>query len=280
MTDTAFQLEDKVIEREKDPSRYAFRVEPTGRQVTVTLGGVVVARSRRVQLLHESKHMPVYYFPAEDVRMDLLAPSGRSKDLPVRGTARYFDITVGQTRVSDGAWIHESPEAPAEALRGMVAFYWAKMDRWFEEDDEVYKHPRDPYHRVDVLSSSRHVQVVMLGQVVAETRRPRLLFETGLPTRYYIPWADVRSDLFVASTTSSICPYKGAAEYWSLQIGDQLVKDIAWVYRHPIPECPKIENLVCFYDEQVDGVIVDGERQPRPQTAWSKAPLIRTVAGS
>ena len=277
----AFQLEDKVIEREQDPSLYEFRVEPTDRQVTVILGGVVVARSRRVQLLHESKHMPVYYFPAEDVRMDLLVPSARAREFPVRGTARYFDVDAGTKRVTDGAWIHEAPASPAAAaLSGMVAFYWAKMDRWLEEDDEVYKHPRDPYHRVDVLGSSRHVQVIMLGQVVAETRRPRLLFETRLPTRYYFPWADVRSELFVPSTTRSTCPYKGDAEYWSLQIGDQLVKDIAWVYRHPIAECPKIENLVCFYDEQVDAVVVDGEHQERPRTAWSKAPAISTVSES
>ncbi|WP_404433822.1 DUF427 domain-containing protein [Microbacterium lacus] len=281
MTSPTFQIEDKLIERDQDPSRYEFRLERTGRQVTVVLGGVVVARSRRVELLHESKHMPVYYFPAEDVQMDLLRPSGRTKDVPVRGTARYFDVNVGTKTASDGAWIHESPIDPAAAgLRGMVAFYWAKMDHWFEEDDEVYKHPRDPYHRVDVLNSSRHVEVVVLGQVIADTRRPRLLFETSLPTRYYFPWVDVRAELLVPSTTRSVCPYKGEAEYWSVKIGDQLVKDIAWVYRHPIPEIPKIENLVCFYDEQVDAVIVDGERQQRPRTAWSKAPVVRTVTES
>ena len=120
----------------------------------------------------------------------------------------------------------------------------------------------------------------MLGQMVAGTRRPRMLVETSLPARYYMPWADVRSDLFVPSTTKSVCPYKGDAEYWSLQIGDQLVKDIAWVYRHPVSECSKIENLVCFYDEQVDAVFVDGDEQERPQTAWSKAPVIRTVTES
>lgn len=281
MTNPTFQIEDKLIERDQDPSRYEFRLEPTGRQVTVVLGGVVVARSRRVQLLHESKHMPVYYFPADDVRMDLLQPSGRVRDVAVRGTARFFDVNVGTKKASDGAWIHEAPVDPAAAgLREMVAFYWAKMDHWFEEDDEVYKHPRDPYHRVDVLNSSRNVQVVVLGQVIAETRRPRLLFETSLPTRYYFPWADVRAELLIPSTTRSVCPYKGEAEYWSVQIGDQLVKDIAWAYRHPIPEIPKIENLVCFYDEQVDAVIVDGTHQDRPQTAWSKAPVIRTVTES
>lgn len=279
MTVSDFQIEDKLIERELDPSYHEFSVEPTGRQVTVVLGGVVVARSRRVALLHESKHMPVYYFPVEDVRMDLLSPSGRTKDTPVKGVARYLDVDTGTKRVADGAWIHESPVSPAaEPLRGMVAFYWAKMDRWFEEDDEVYKHPRDPYHRVDVLNSSRHVQIVVLGEVVAESSRPRLLFETRLPTRYYLPWADVRSELLVPSTTRSTCPYKGDAEYWSVQIGDQLVKDLAWSYRHPIAECPKIENLVCFYDEQVDAVIVDGVEQERPRTAWSKAPTVRTVA--
>ena len=143
------------------------------------------------------------------------------------------------------------------------------MDAWFEEDDEVYVHARDPYKRVDVLHSSRHVKVVVAGQVMAESRRPAVLFETGLPTRYYLPKADVRMDLLVPTDTETRCPYKGTASYYSMRSGSALVRDIAWYYRHPIPECSKIENLICFFDERVDAVYVDGELQDRPRTRWS-----------
>jgi uncharacterized protein (DUF427 family) len=133
----------------------------------------------------------------------------------------------------------------------------------------VYVHPRDPYKRVDVLHSSRHVRVIVAGELVAETRRPSLLFETGLPTRYYIPRADVRMDLLVPTETETRCPYKGLATYYAVHIGPTVVRDIAWYYRHPIPECSKIENLVCFFNERVDALYVDGELQPKPRTLWS-----------
>jgi uncharacterized protein (DUF427 family) len=143
------------------------------------------------------------------------------------------------------------------------------MDAWFEEDDEVYVHARDPYKRVDVLHSSRHVKVVVAGEVVADSRRPALLFETGLPTRYYLPKADVRMDLLMPSDTETQCPYKGTASYYSVRSGSFLARDIAWYYRRPILECSPTENLVCFFDERVDAVYVDGELQDRPRTRWS-----------
>jgi uncharacterized protein (DUF427 family) len=132
----------------------------------------------------------------------------------------------------------------------------------------VFVHPRDPYHRVDVVHSSRHVKVVVDGEVVAETTRPRLLFETGLPTRYYIPKLDVRMDLLQPTDSVTACPYKGRARYWSVRVGDRTLKDLVWSYPAPIPECPKIEGLLSFYNERVD-IYVDGELQPRPKTQWS-----------
>ena len=119
-----------------------------------------------------------------------------------------------------------------------------------------------------MLRSSRHVQVVVGGQVLADSRRPSLLFETSLPTRYYLPKADVRLDLLRPSDTVTRCPYKGVARHWSIEIGGKPV-DIAWSYPTPIPECTKIEELVCFYDERVDEVIVDGVTQAKPRTRWS-----------
>lgn len=279
MVETAPLMEDRVLERDGDASHFSFKLEDCPRWVRVMVGGVTIADSKRVKLLHESKHMPVYYFPAEDVRMDLLAPSGRTQDLAPKGTATYLTITTPNKEVQSGAWVFLEPAPHAEELRGMIAFYWRKMDHWFEEDDEVYVHPRDPYHRVDVLHSSRHVQVVMLGEIVADTRRPRLVFETNLPTRYYIPIADVKFDALVPSETTSQCPYKGNASYYSVRVGNQLAKDVVWSYRHPLPECPKIENLLAFYNEQVDAIIVDGEEIPRVRTVWTKPARIITLEG-
>jgi uncharacterized protein (DUF427 family) len=131
-------------------------------------------------------------------------------------------------------------------------------------------HPRDPYHRVDVLNSSRHVRVIVGGEAVADSRRPRILFETGLPMRLYLPRMDVRMDLLTPSETVTACPYKGRTVHFDLTRDGRTWSDIAWSYPFPIPECPKIENLVCFYDERVDAVEVDGETLAKPVTPWSK----------
>ncbi|MBO2464903.1 DUF427 domain-containing protein [Actinomadura violacea] len=271
-------LEDRVIEREAARQvDYTVKAEPTPKRVRAYCGGVAVADSCRARLLLESRHMPVYYFPAEDVRTDLLTPSGKTRDDPVKGKARFFGLRVGEREIRDAAWTFEDAPPGAPGIAGHIAFYWKTMDAWFEEDDEIYGHPRDPYHRVDVLNSSRHIEVVVLGEVVADTRRPRLLVETNIPPRWYIPKQDVRMDMLQPSPTSSQCPYKGRPVYWSVRAGDRLMHDVAWAYPYPIPECPKIENLVCFFDEQVDAVYVDGEKAPRPKTAWSRAPRITTI---
>lgn len=188
-----------------------------------------------------------------------------------------LDGSGGDRAAEHAAWSYPSPPPHRLPLRGYVAFEWSKMDAWFEEDDEVYVHARDPYKRVDVLHSSRHVRVVVAGALVAETRRPSLVFETGLPTRYYVPKADVRMDLLVPTETETRCPYKGVATYYSVRVGMAVVPDVAWYYRHPIPECSKIENLVCFYNERVDALYVDGELQPRPQTRWSASEALGEV---
>ena len=130
-------------------------------------------------------------------------------------------------------------------------------------------HARDPHKRVDVLVSSRHVQVGIGGEIVADTRRPYLLFETWLPTRYYLPRDDVRMDLLEPSGLTTRCPYKGLATYWSVRVGEATERNVVWSYAEPIPECPKINGLLCFFNERVD-LTVDGVLQPRPQTPWSR----------
>ena len=153
-------------------------------------------------------------------------------------------------------------------VKGYLRITWDGVDSWFEEDEEVFKHPRDPYHRVDVLHSSRHVRVMVEGTVVADSVQPRLLFETGLPTRYYLPKVDVRMDLLSSTTTASVCPYKGTADYWSVSVGGMTQADLVWGYRDPVPEAAKIAGLVCFYNEKVD-IEVDGQMLGRPKTPFA-----------
>lgn len=240
-------------------------IEPCPRWVRAYFGGVAIADSKRALLAFEPKRLPVYWFPVEDVRMDLLTPARQGP--PTSGIERWT-LQVGDRNVPNAAWGYPDPGPERAALAGHIAFYWSRMDAWFEEDDEVFVHARDPYSRVDVLHSSRHVRVERNGELLAESTRPRLLFETGLPTRYYLPKQDVRMELLAPSATTTRCPYKGEAVYWSLRQGDEIVPDFVWSYPSPIPECAKIENLLCFFNERVD-IIVDGELQPRPHTEWS-----------
>jgi uncharacterized protein (DUF427 family) len=266
----AQNLEDRTIETgEESASVERVRLEPSPRRVRVMLGGETVADSTRMALLFERGHLPVYYFPVDDVRWDLLEPSDLHTVCPYKGTASYWTVRVGDRVAENAMWGYPHPIAGRENLAGYVAFYWNRMDAWFEEDDEVFVHPRSPYHRVDVLNSSRHVRVVVGGETVAETQRPRLLFETGLPTRYDIPKLDVRVDLLQPTETRTRCPYKGEAVYWSVTAGGRTFPDLVWSYPAPIPECPKIENLLCFFNEKVDAIVMDGERQPVPKTPWS-----------
>jgi uncharacterized protein (DUF427 family) len=249
-------LEDQLIGLSDRPgSPLEVHAEPTGRWVRAVVDGVAVADSKRV--LTVTMGLPVYYFPRSDVRADLLESSGRKESHAILGDRSFYHLRVGDRVIEDAAWRFEAPPAGAPELGEHLAFYWDRLDHWYEEDDEVFVHPRD-------------VRVVVGGEAVADSHRPRLLFETGLPTRYYLPRMDVRMDLLTESETVTQCPYKGRTVHYDLTLGDRSVRDIAWSYPFPIPECPKIENLVCFYDERVDSVEIDGEVQPRPHTPWSK----------
>jgi uncharacterized protein (DUF427 family) len=230
-------------------------VELSPRRVRGYLGGELVVDSERVLLVYESRRPPVYWFPVEDVRMQLLtrkgAAAGSSSD------SFRFSVAAGGKRADNAAWTYEPARPGLDALAGHIAFIWDQLDSWFEEDEEVFVHPRDPYTRVDAVNSSRHVRIEIDGTLVAETRRPVLLFETGLPVRYYIPKQDVRMDLLEPTQTHTRCPYKGIASYWSVVIDGKRFDDVVWSYPTPIPEVPKIENLLSFYNEKVD-VFVDG----------------------
>jgi len=249
---------------------YKITFEPSPRRVRVRFNGAVVADSTDAHLLFETRHLPVYYFPRRDVRLDLMTPTEHHTFCPYKGTAAYWLIGVGDRHAENAVWGYPEPFEEVAAIQDFVAFYWDRVDHWYEEDEEIFVHPRDPYKRVDVVRSSRPVRVVLGGETVAETRQARFLFETRLPTRYYIPHEDVRMDLLVPSDKVTRCPYKGQAHYWSARIGDQVFPDIVWSYPEPILECPKIKGHLSFFNEQVDAILVDGVEVPRPLTPWSK----------
>lgn len=253
---------------EVPPPGRALYLDPTPKRIRVTVAGETIADSRRAMLLHESGHQPIYYFPPQDVRADVLEPSDRHTHCPKKGEASYHTIRIGEHLVNAGAWYYPDPLPHAPPiLKDLIAFYWERMDGWFEEDEQVFGHPRDPYHRVDVRRSDRHVRVWLHGQLLAESRSASGLFESNLPTRWYLPREDVLAEL-VPSEASSYCPYKGRASYHSVRLNDgDLATDLIWTYPEPLPDAAAIQGLLCFWGEQVE-IELDGELQQSPESPW------------
>ncbi len=243
-------------------------VEPSPRWVRVRAGDTVVADSRRALLLawYGPGRLPTYCLPEGDVRTDLLHASDRSSS---QDFMIPYDVHAGGVVVERAARLFRDPPLPFEAVDGHWTFTWDAGLSWFEEALEVHVHARDPHKRVDVLPSERHVRVELDGEVVADTTRPHALFETTLPTRWYLPFDDVHEDLLLPSKTVSRCPYKGTARYWSVQTASGLHRDVAWSYPEPVVECPRIAGLVAFFNERVD-LVVDGVPQARPRSPWSR----------
>jgi uncharacterized protein (DUF427 family) len=251
-----------------------LRHEPTEKRVRAKIGDRTVVDSTRAMLVWEPRRIvPSYAVPVDDIQADLVpegpAPSAAEPAVLHPGIAFTAHSTVGESfavrtdaESRDGAAFRPADIDLAEyAILDFNAF-----DAWFEEDDELFGHPRDPYSRIDIRPSSRHVRVEIDGQLVAESTRPTLLFETGLPVRFYLPKEDVRG--LEPSDRRTYCAYKGQASYWS--IGEH--RNYAWTYTDPLPGATEIADLVAFYDEMVD-ITVDGVRRPRPHTAVSKAVL-------
>jgi uncharacterized protein (DUF427 family) len=253
-----------------------LRYEPTGKRIRARVGGTTAVDTTAALVVWEPQRVvPTYAVPVADVRGDLEpAPAADVPRHPVRlreglpgvldpSTAFGAHTTAGEPltlRIGDrtGAAFR-----PADSdLAGYVLLDFDSFD-WLEEDDEIVSHPRDPFHRVDIRHSSRHVCVERDGQLLAESTRPVLVFETSLPVRTYLPRADVRLDLLEPSPTRTACAYKGVASY--LARGGN---DLAWSYEAPLPDAGELAGLVCFFDERVD-VTVDGVSRPRPVTPWS-----------
>jgi uncharacterized protein (DUF427 family) len=247
-------------------ARGQVRVEHGPKRIRVYLAGELVADTTRPLLVWEVPYYPTYYIPAADVRATLV-PTGTHDHSPSRGDAQHHDVVTGSGATAPGA-ASRFPDSPIEALRDAVRLEWSAMQEWLEEDEPIYVHARNPYSRVDILASSRHIRVELDGVVLAESGSPRILFETGLPPRYYLPIPDLRMPLLRPSDTTSHCPYKGTAGYWSVEVGGKVYEDLVWIYRTPLPESQKIAGLACFYNEKVD-LFVDGVRQDRPHTPFS-----------
>jgi uncharacterized protein (DUF427 family) len=247
-------------------SRGAVRTEPSHKRVRAFLNGVPVVDTTDALYVWEGPNYPQYYLPLRDVAEGALVPTSTTRRSPSRGTASYFTVRAGDREVEDAAWTFA--DSPLPELRDRVRFEFDAMDRWFEEDEEIIVHPRSPTTRVQILPSSRHVTVSVDGVVIADTHRPTFLYETGLPRRTYFHKLDVRMDLLTPTDTTSRCPYKGTASYWSVRTPRGERRDLAWSYPTPLPESERVAGLIAFFDEKVD-VTVDDEPQERPHTPFS-----------
>lgn len=237
------------------------QVEPVPRRIRATLGGRVVLDTTRAVYLWEWSHYPQYYVPLADVVDGVLVDTGETEQHE-RGKARVHTVGAG----SDAGRARVYDEG---LVAGRVRFDWDALDSWFEEDEEVFVHPRNPYSRVDAIRSGRLVQVSVDGVVLAESTSTVMVFETGLPTRYYFPRTAVNFEHLVPSDTETACPYKGkTSDYWSSTAGTRLRPDLAWSYNFPTAALLPIAGLVAFYNERVD-LSIDGVAPERVRTHFS-----------
>jgi len=240
--------------------------EPVPRRIRGVLAGRTVLDTLAARYVWESVKYPQYYVPLTDVAADVLVDERHEQKLRF-GRAHRHGLAVGDVTRPGAVRVYAADAD--DAVAGRVRIDWDALDAWFEEDEQVFVHPRSPYVRVDALRSSRRVRVELDGVVLAESNAPVMVFETGLPPRCYLDRTRLNTDVLVPSTTTTACPYKGVTSaYWSVRIGDTTREDLAWSYDFPTRQLQPIAGLVAFYDEKVD-VIVDGKLQPRPSTHFS-----------
>ncbi|MGB7860118.1 MAG: DUF427 domain-containing protein [Acidimicrobiia bacterium] len=243
--------------------RGRVRTEASNRRVRAMLDGEIVADTTSPLLVWEVPYFPTYYIPEADIRTDLLVETGETRNSPSRGEATQYVVKAGNAE--GAAYAFRDPKIPE--IAGHYVLVWKTMDHWFEEDEEVWVHARDPYTRIDILPSSRRVRIEIEGVTVADSTNASFLFETGLPIRYYFPKTDVRMDHLTPTELQTACPYKGVARYWSVGIGDTKHENIVWGYDSPLAESQKVTGLVSFYNEKVD-IYVDEVLVDRPKTKF------------
>jgi len=260
-----------------------LRIHPVRKWIRATTGDRTIVDSRRALLVWEPRRVVgSYAVPEEDVAGELVPaavmaaaehPVSLEEGPPVLdpGTSFAVHSTSGiplTIRTPDGDLSGAAFRADDPDLAGLVLLDWQAFTQWYEEDEPVIAHPHDPFDRIDCLRSSRHIEISNDGVTLADTTRPTLLFETPLPTRFYIPREDVAMDLLEPTASHTVCAYKGKASYWSARVGDSVLTDIAWSYPEPLHDAAPVQNLIAFYTERLD-LVVDGEPQPRPRTPWS-----------
>jgi uncharacterized protein (DUF427 family) len=237
------------------PERVLY-VEPLRRRISVELGGSVIARSDDAVIVFEPGRYPVAYFPRADIAAGTLQATDRETTHQDLGETKWFDVVGGDGRNAHrSAWQHVDPPAQAAALRDTVAFGWRAMDAFYEEDERILGHAADPYHRIDIRRSSRHLVARDGDKDIADTHRPLVLFESGFAPRWYVPRADIVADALEPVEGQSFCPYKGVASYYS--VGD--ARNAAWSYRAPFEEVHRIAELVSFYPEKLT-ITIEGEK--------------------
>jgi uncharacterized protein (DUF427 family) len=259
-----------------------LRYEPIEKRIRGTLGGQTVLDSSRVMLVWEPKRIvPSYAVPIEGIDATITAgapapPTGAAEigalrlgDRPVLDPSIPFSV---HTAAGEPITIRRENGAAAEgyrladaALSEYAILQFEAFDAWYEEDEPNIGHPRDPFHRIEIVHSSRHIRAEIDGTVLAESSEPYLLLEPPLPVRYYLPREDVRTDLLASSDATTICAYKGQASYWSLAPHG----DLAWTYPEPLREAREIAGRIAFFNEHVD-LVVDGAPVERPVTPWSR----------
>lgn len=238
---------------EIDAPAHRLLMEDYPHRLRAVVGGRLVLDSSRASVLHETGHQIVPYAPLEDFDESLLRRSETVTHCPFKGDASYWSLRVDGKGFDDAIWGYEQPVASAGWLAGLGALRWDAAETWFVEDEVAFgPHLRDPYHRVDVYEAARPVTVRSGGRVIASTARPKLLFETSLPVRAYVPRADVLPGILVQSPKRTRCPYKGQATYFSLQLDGERIDDGAWTYETPLPEAHKVTGDVCFLADGID----------------------------
>ncbi len=241
-------------------------VEPVPRRIRAVLGHRVVIDTTGAVYVWELPYFPQYYIPMADIDASFLVDEQHEEHLQ-RGTAKRYGLQVDDHERPGVA--HLYTDSKVDGLNGRVRFDWAAFDSWFEEDEEVFVHPRDPYSWVDAVRSTRTVTVGLDGVELARSSSTVMVFETGLPTRYYFNRTEVHFEFLVPSDTVTSCPYKGqTSAYWSVRLGDREVPDLAWAYDFPTRQLLPIAGLVAFYNEKVD-ISVDGQPSARPATHFS-----------
>lgn len=246
---------------EIDGPAHRLLLTPFPRRVRATFGGETILDTTEGRLLHESNLLPALYVPEHDVRSDLLVSTDHTTHCPFKGDAVYHSLSSVDGQMSENAtWSYPDPIVGAPWLSGTMSFYWDRVDAWFDEDERVHGHLRDPFHRVDVRRSGRHVRVLVGDDLIADTLRPMVLSENGLPNRWYIEPGDVDLATLDAGLTTTHCPYKGDASYWNLTLGSASVADVAFAYHQPFDDAVRIAGMMCFIPSDSITVEVDGER--------------------